>query len=87
VVDYKTVPLTKERINARYDATVLHLNEGMYSSIDSQTFRGFNNLKQIFLYENWLTSLDAETFNGLTNLELLSLSHNHLESLDYRVFR
>jgi Leucine-rich repeat (LRR) protein len=56
------------------------------SLIDSATFSGLSNLKNIYLDRNKLTRLDPTTFSGLSNLQHLYLTSNSLTQIDSNLF-
>jgi Leucine-rich repeat (LRR) protein len=66
--------------------TSMNLNSRSISLIDTATFSGLSNLKNLYLDRNKLTHLDPDTFSSLSNLQHLYLKFNSLTNIDSNTF-
>ena len=68
--------LTQYRYNNQSKS--IHLNELNIDSIDPNVFKGFTEVKELYIQRNQFLKLDLEVFKDLVNLNLLDLSVNPL---------
>ena len=69
------------------DATKIQLDGNNFRHLETQSFLGRDNVKELYLNNSGITSLSNQTFYGLENLEILHLELNSLQSLQGEEFK
>jgi ankyrin repeat protein len=65
----------------------LCLNGNKLKKIEPNVFKGFSNLKRIFLEDNQIQSIAPRAFNGICKLEHLHLHNNCMQVIEPGVFK
>ncbi|XP_062584986.1 leucine-rich repeat-containing protein 3B-like [Saccostrea cucullata] len=68
------------------DTCLLRLNSNKITTIQNNTFDGFQNLKILWLSSNRISIIQNNVFNGLPNLLELSLHSNKITTIQNNTF-
>jgi hypothetical protein len=63
------------------DATVVRLDGNNLRHIDTQSFHGRDNVRELYLNGSNIISMSNNTFSGLTSLEVLHLEDNNIAEI------
>ena len=69
-----------------YSKIYLNLNNNQIVTIESNTFKGLNNLNCLYLIGNRIKAIKTLAFYGLEKLNKLALSQNQLEIIEDNAF-